>query len=230
MKRGASCPICRIRQIVLMCIKTRSLLFLLAYTAFTVYSLFAYKSWDSETAQRVIHAIVITGAFFSVAELFYTLHEIKARRYAYGQELLAISIKAINDLSEEIDTIREQKRIIQNYDALNSVDTEKKMPKSIKEYQDLIGRMKESVTKLGKQKSEESIAGNIFMVVGTLLFFILITTDISFFFSKTIGDLLTIAAFAIVMITYYIKQVYFINFNEELGEIKYKVLMGEKFE
>lgn len=215
---------------MLICIKTRALLFLLAYTVFTIYSLFAYKSWDSETAQRVIHAIVITGAFFSVAELFYTLHEIKAKHYAYSQELLAISIKAIKDLSEEVDTKRELYRVIQNCGTLDSADTKKKMPKSIEEYQNLIGRMKESVAELDKQKSEESIAGNIFMVVGTLLFFILITTDISFFFSKAIGDILTIAAFSVVMITYYIKQVCFINFNEELGEMKYKVLMGESLE
>ena len=231
MKKLFPCTVCRMRRIVLMCIKTRSLLFLLAYTVFTVYSLFAYRSWDGTTAQRVIHAITITGAFFSIAELFYTLQEIKARHYAYSQELLAISIKAIKDISEEVDANRKELLIMQMCKKTDDrCHTERKTPKAIEEYQDLLERMEKSVTELEKQKYQESITGNIFMIVGMLLFFILITTDISTFFSKTAGDLLTIAAFSIVMITYYIKQVCFINSNEELGEMKYKVLMGEKFE
>ncbi len=230
MKRFIVCSICRIRRTVLMCIKTRSLLFLLAYTIFTIYSLFAYKSWDEWTSQRIIHAIVITGALFSVAELFYTLHEIKVRHYAYSQELLAISIKAIRDLSEEVDFQENRVRRAQNYFASNPNYHENDIPKTIEEYQDLIENLKETVEKLGKQKSEESIIGNIIMVIGMLAFFILVTTDISSVFSQTMGDLLTIAAFSVVMITYYIKQVCFINSNEELGEMKYKVLMGEKLE
>lgn len=230
MKRFVQCSICRIRRTALMCIKTRSLLFLLAYTIFTIYSLFAYKSWDKETAQRIIHAVVITGAIFSIAELFYTLHEIKIRHYAYTQELLAISIKAIKDLCEDIDTKHKKIYIAQNHSTNGSVCCDKDIPKTSEEYQALIERMKKSVEELDKQKSGESIAGNIFMAVGMLSFFILMTTDISSFFSKTMGDLLTIGAFAVVMITYYIKQVCIINSNEELGERKYKVLMGEKFE
>lgn len=228
MKRFVLCLMCHTKRIVLMCIKTKSLLFLLAYTIFTIYSLFAYCLWDRETSERIINAIVITGALFSVAELFYTLHEIKARRYAYAQELLAISVKAIRDLSEEIDFKKNKIRKMQNFCVSEQAFLQNDAPKTIEEYRDLVENLKKTVMGLEKRKSEESIVGNIFMMVGMLAFFILITTDISSFFSKAVGDSLTIAAFSIVMITYYIKQICTINSNEELGKMKYEVLMGEQ--
>jgi 5-bromo-4-chloroindolyl phosphate hydrolysis protein len=91
-----------------MVLKTKSDLFLLAYILFLLCSLFLYPIWNYHFASTIIAAISISGAFISLAELFYTIQSLKNQSIVQPCELLKLSIKAMNNL------LAEQKKMIEN--------------------------------------------------------------------------------------------------------------------
>jgi hypothetical protein len=86
--------------------------------------------------------------------------------------------------------------------------------KTINDIQSGIDEMKQKI-------STNSIPGNVLMVIGILLFLLIITlenTEIVI----TISPYLTIAAFALVMINYFVKQVYAANNSLDIDSLREK--------
>ena len=100
------CVICKSKKFLLLCIRTKSSLFLLAYVLFLVCCLLIYPVWDSATAQSIITGIAIAGACFSLADLFYCIQDMKNAGVAKQQELYLMTIKAIKDCDESVKSLR----------------------------------------------------------------------------------------------------------------------------
>ena len=81
-----------------MIFKSKTDIFLLAYILFLITSLFLYPFWDNSFAAKMIAAISVSGAVFSLAELCYTIQSLKNDKLQQSCELLKLSIKAMKEL------------------------------------------------------------------------------------------------------------------------------------
>ena len=233
----------RWKVVTSMVLKTKTDLFLLAYILFLLCSLFLYPLWNHHFASTIIAAISISGAFFSLAELFYTIQSLKNQSIVQSCELLKLSIKAMNNL------LTERKRMIDNtakeicphWEPRDDLpENEKKelklqiekqkeyIKKSYTEYENDYERTQKTINDIQsgidemKQKiSTNSIPGNVLMVVGILLFLLIMTLENTEIII-TISPYLTIAAFALVMINYFVKQVYAANNTLDIDSLREK--------
>lgn len=244
MKKGKTCLLPGNKK-VLLCLKTKSNIFLFAYILFLFYSLVMYHSWDETTSHRIIIAIVVAGTCFSVAELFFTIRDIKNAQRIKLQELYAMSIKAIKDLSEKGKSLLLEREILLRERYLDVCKTDirrkeedyriyeeekEKKKESELRCQKTISNLEEEIKTIDKNENSDSILGNIFMVIGILLFFVLMTFDVSVSLNSNVCNYLTILAFVFLVSNYYIKQLYIVNMEDTLAETRKKCLMGEKFE
>lgn len=235
------CFLCRTKNIIRMIFKSKTDIFLLAYILFLITSLFLYPFWDNSFATKMIAAISVSGAVFSLAELCYTIQSLKNDKLQQSCELLKLSIKAMKELllerKKNIDELtnrinlqyvtrgnlpEQEKAVIENnhnqFKELILNETAKyeadysKTQKTIENIQDGIDAMKKKI-------SDTSIPGNVLMVLGILLFLIFITLNSSSAI-ELLSPYLTIAAFALLMINYFVKQVYASNMKIDIEALK----------
>ena len=237
------CFFCRCKSITNMVLKTKTDLFLLAYILFLICALFLYPSWNNHFASTIIAAVSISGAFFSLAELFYTIQKLKNEKINQSCELLRLSIKAMNNLLDERKKMLDamSKEMCPHWEPRDDLsETEKKelktrierqteyvknayaeyenkyedTQKTIKEIQSGIDKMKQKI-------SNNSVPGNILMVIGILLFLLIMTFENTEMIIA-VSPYLTIAAFALVMINYFVKQVYSANNTLDIDALREK--------
>lgn len=217
------CVICKSKKFFMLCIKTKSSLFLLAYVLFLVCCLLIYPVWDSATAQSIITGIAIAGACFSLADLFYCIQDMKNASVAKQQELYLMTIKVIRDGEERVKSLRLK------VNTIKPADVQVENAEVFEKGKDVIERLEKAITEMEPKTKETSIWGNVFMVIGVLLFFLIITFDSMLVISVDISNYCTIIAFLLVVINFYIKQLYSANVQYTLDETRKNCLKGEKF-
>lgn len=87
--------------------------------------------------------------------------------------------------------------------------------------QKTITNIQKGIDSMKSKISETSIAGNVLMVLGILLFLIIITLN-SFTFVESLSPYLTITAFALLMINYLVKQFYITNMKIDIEALREK--------
>lgn len=235
------CFFCRVKRTIRMIFKSKIDLFLLAYILFLILSLFLYPIWENSFASKMIAAITVSGAVFSIAELCYTIRSLKNDKLQQSCDLLELSIKAMNDLllerkksigeMEDRITLQfvtreglpEQERafIEQNHNRYKEmiINENKKYEADYVKTQKTIEDIQKGVDSMKKKISDKSIAGNVLMVLGILLFLIIMTLNSATFIEKLI-PYLTIFAFAVLMINYLVKQFYISNMKIDVEALK----------
>lgn len=221
------CVVCKSKQYLSLCLKTKSSLFLLAYVLFLACCLVIYPFWDTNTAQCMIAGIAIAGACFSLADLFYCIQEMKSTSIAKKQELFLMTIKVIRDGEQRVKDLRSFTDKLHQNDE-NSINKGKETI-DFEKGKDIIERLEQAIDEMEPQIKQPSIAGNIFMVLGVLLFFMAVAFDSLFAISADISNYCTILAFLLVVINFYIKQVYSANIQYSLDETRKSCLKGEHF-
>lgn len=216
------CIVCKTKKYLVLCIKTKSSLFLLAYVLFLACCLLMYPLWDPHTAQSIIAGIAIAGACFSFADLFYCIQEVKNSSITKKQELFLMTIKVIKDGEDRLRYLRSST----NNQPGNTIKQETYNSEKGK---DIIHRLEKAIDEMESKINQPSIAGNTFMVLGVLLFFVTVSFDSLFLISTDICNYCTIIAFLLVVINFYIKQVYSANIQYNLDETKKNCLKGERF-
>lgn len=197
---------------------------MLAYILYLMFCLFMHGIWDNKTEQRIVFAVVVAGAFFSVADLLYSLKSIKIQRIKDKRDLLAIAIKAITEGSESIHRLRNE--CITSNRSLN----DENMPSGISadEISKVLTGLEHEIARLEEEKNAQSIVGNVLMLLGTLLFFILATMEFAGDILASVNYYSTVLAFVFVVLNFYIKQVYASNAQDDLDDMKVRYLKGEK--
>ena len=216
------CAVCKSKKFLLLCIKIKSGLFLLAYVLFLVCCLLIYPVWDSTTAQSIIAGIAIAGACFSLADLFYCIQDMKNASVVKQQELFLMTIKVIRDGEERVQSLRSR-----SY-ASKSAESQPEAEEFVKG-KDIIERLEKTIAEMESKTNEISLWGNVFMIIGVLLFFLIITFDSMLIISVDVSNYCTIIAFLLVVINFYIKQLYSANVQYTLDETRKNCLKGEKF-
>lgn len=237
------CFFCRMRKMIKRVFKSKTDVFLLSYTLFLLCAIFLYPIWEKSFAQKMIAAISISGALFSLAELCYTIRSLKNDKIQQSCELLRLSIKAMNDLLAERKRLLDEMTNRANLQyVLRKGSSEQENPflvKSQSQYKEVVAietakyeddyiktqktikNIQEGIDSMKNKISETSIAGNILMVLGILVFLIIITLN-SFAFIELLSPYLTIAAFALLMINYLVKQFYLSNMKIDIEALKEK--------
>lgn len=152
------CVICKSKKFFMLCIKTKSSLFLLAYILFLVCCLLIYPVWDSATAQSIITGIAIAGACFSLADLFYCIQDMKNASVAKQQELYLMTIKVIRDGEERVKTLRSK------VNTIKPADVQAENADVFEKGKDVIERLEKAITEMEPKTKETSIWGNFFTV------------------------------------------------------------------
>ena len=118
-----------------------------------------------------------------------------------------------NEKKELKSQIEKQKEYIKRSYTEYENDYERTQ-KTINDIQSGIDEMKQKI-------STNSIPGNVLMVVGILLFLLIMTLENTEIII-TISPYLTIEAFALVMINYFVKQVYAANNTLDIDSLREK--------
>ena len=142
---------------------------------------------------------------------------------AKQQELYLMTIKVIRDGEERVKTLRSK------VNTIKPADVQAENADVFEKGKDVIERLEKAITEMEPKTKETSIWGNVFMVIGVLLFFLIITFDSMLVISVDISNYCTIIAFLLVVINFYIKQLYSANVQYTLDETRKNCLKGEKF-
>ena len=235
------CFFCKVKQILKTVFQSKTDVFLLSYVLFLICALFLYPFWSQAFAHKMIAAISVSGALISLAELCYTIRSIKNERLHQSCELLRLSVKAIKELLQErkrmVDEIdkkicvhftskeniseQEKEMLLQKYSEQMdfAANAKEKYQTDYENAQTTITNIQNGISTMKEKASKTSISGNIFMVFGILSFLIITSLDNTGFLTM-LSPYLTILAFALLMVNYFVKQICSSNNKIDLDALR----------
>jgi len=143
------------QDLLLVLFRSKSELFFLAYLVFLIVTLIL-TIFNIQYNRNTISAVIIVGAIFSVAELFYSLDAIKKDLQKLHIEAETTQIQAMTRLQTVSDELTERNRelVDERYSASFCEGFEPRSSLSIEEKQRILGKLEIEKTEAIKAKAE----------------------------------------------------------------------------